>query len=234
MVEDAMALYKLENLWPVVDETLLKQMKAEEQILAENDGIAEWTLWFATCLQMNGEDFSVGNRRLVDFVLRGDFRLLELSLVRMISRSHIKDVMGVNPVVQDKLSDNTQVFEDAMSEMGSDEEAEEARDEMMNLLLDIHDHEEIGKRLGLGKEALGVYDSLRGLLFEGFSPRVVDMAKELWDWLDERVKIPGGMTRDAVETKIEKLEQKYELMVPVSTMAVDYIMFDIIPNMLAE
>lgn len=231
MIEDAMALYKFSNLWPKLDKSLLAQMKAEEKILAEEEGkIETWALGFSTFLKCNGEELTVNNRWLCDFVFSREFPLLNLALLRLLARMQWKNIQGINPVLQDMLSENIQTFEDSIYELEDEEQALNLSDDMMNTLFDVTDHLEIGCRLGMDDLTLGVYDALRGMIFSSFSPRYVDAAKSLSAWIKELIGAGKEIKIEALDEQISSLDERFNLLSPVSKDAANYILMDILPE----
>lgn len=156
-----------------------------------------------------GKKFTLENQDLVDFIYEKGHEILSLRLAGIIADEILEKNVGVNGIYQDRIA--REVHHVKLADSRADKKKlYDMKINLMYLLFCMHQHEEIGKMLGLKGWGLGNYDALVGYFHEAFNPRVVKMAKELNAWLAPIMKgdvpdlLPNTL-EDALQVMREKL-----------------------------
>lgn len=152
------------------------------------------------CSERFGDDFSIRNNKLTDYLWEDGDEGLKVQIVRQMRLAVIYDMMGQNGVIQDELSDKE--MDEVSLEEGTEEELRQEKEDNLNLLYSVDNHLEIGRRLGMTLRGIGTYDALTGYFREAYIPNVLDMANAMNTYLD-KVKQDNDILREDVPTKTE-------------------------------
>lgn len=140
------------------------------------------TMKMPSLLKHLGSKLDIDNDTLCDFLFEPEHPLFSLYLLRCMAKNMLEENVGTNGVIQDRLSEEI-LINDIRHRSGKDKR--EAVESLANLLAQMHNHEKIGRMIGLRGWKLGTYDALMGWFYEPFNPRVVKMAKELNEYITE-------------------------------------------------
>lgn len=187
-------------------------------------------------LQKFAQHFSAENDDLIDFILQSDHRQVALSMLSLLTNLTLEESVGTNPVIQDELADYQYIRHYSVGVSNYDAlsaeqktEVENMAESMVNRLINISDHIQIGKELGMEGKKLGVYDAMIGWFAEPFNPRVLAAARKLNKWMfseqvssmtdDERIPVLGTM--------LTQLAQEYQFEYYRKEMTTSYIASEI-------
>ena len=164
--------------------------------------------------------FSVDDDDLLSFISVPTYPYLSHNLLLNLAQQMLDEQTGVNPVLQDKLSTNMDLYWNGYQK---ETDLPALTEDMIMLLYRIYDHLEIGRRLCGDGKSLAIYDALRGYLFENFDPRTLDMALELRPWMDSH----HGTLRQELPGKLDELAQKHRIMLSNSHLTCNYLLHEI-------
>ncbi len=182
--------------------------------------------WF---LKHLGKNLDIRNDKLCDFLWENNHEMFSLRLACCMGKVYMDKQIGVNGIYYDELSEV--VFSNKETkDSTSREEIVKRRNEVVNTIYHMDNHEQIGRMLGLRRWQLGNYDAIQGWFHEPFNPRIVKMAKELNRFIrsiqyleiDIIPDTPQGYV-DMLHNKLMSLAEKYEVTIYNEQLTFDYI-----------
>lgn len=235
MADESGSVYRYHHLY----KKLTADKCAEMQLYTEVSRVA-WDMDMTHAIKMPpflrhlGKVLDIDNDTLCDFIFEDGHYHFSMRLVACMAMCVLNKNRGVNGVYQDYLSYQIDHYKNEIKNAKTDDEQSDLIGEFMNKLFDMHNHEQIGRMLGLRGWQLGNYDALAGWFQVGFNPRIVKMAKELNEYVKPIMK--GEMLDILPETekdfmnmlydKMMQLAEKHHVAIYEEQLTFDYIFFN--------
>lgn len=209
---------------------------AEMKMYAELSRVA-WDLDMVHAMKMPkflshlGKKFDIDNDQLCDLIFEKGHEYFSMQLALCMGMGMLNRHVGVNGIYQDRLAHEIHYYKGSLNSCKTQKEKAEKINKFMNLIFKMHNHEEIGKMLGLRGWQLGNYDAVEGWFYEQFNPRIVRMVKELNAWIaplmrGENMDILPDTFEEALvmlREKMNSLAEKHEVTLYDEDLTFNYI-----------
>lgn len=150
---------------------------------------------------MNDGIFSIANRELADFLSNTPHRHLGLVICNSLVQTYWNDDLLLDTVVMNSLT-NTFFYTCGNGKNVDDE----SYNQMIDDLVDVNNHLELGKRLGLSPTAQAVYDMTDTFVCKYYDYEQVDFAIAMGRWIENNW---GKHVAHPSEEKIARLKEEF-------------------------
>lgn len=224
------------NIWPKINMDALPGMETELKMAVENGDAEQLASDFCEWLESQGFTFTVLKRTIENFVYEENLLLFRGQVLESWAERWIEEHLYGQTVMNDYLVSYLMDLEDALyEEENPDDEDDkdsglwEAVENLWDALSKVECHIEIGTRMGMSATEIAVNDVLSGFFNETFDPRIIDIAKDLTQWVEANASKGKTFLKTNIKAELDRLCTEHEAILPDEDMALNYLCLDVIP-----